>query len=105
MPCTWRNIRRSRCGRIFGPGDAPVAHLFDIGKAHVGDGGAAVQSALLLHLQHDMLQHLLLVVNEAVQGLIVNGIFEGVGSVLSFLPVIVTMFFFLSLLLRRLGMR
>ena len=32
------------------------------------------------------------------QGLIVNGIFEGVGSVLSFLPVIVTMFFFLSLL-------
>lgn len=37
-------------------------------------------------------------VNEAVQGLIVNGIFEGVGSVLSFLPVIVTMFFFLSLL-------
>lgn len=37
-------------------------------------------------------------VNEAVQGLIVDGIFEGVGSVLSFLPVIVTMFFFLSLL-------
>ncbi len=37
-------------------------------------------------------------VNEAVQGLIVHGIFEGVGSVLSFLPVIVTMFFFLSLL-------
>lgn len=37
-------------------------------------------------------------VNEAVHGLIINGIFEGVGSVLSFLPVIVTMFFFLSLL-------
>ena len=37
-------------------------------------------------------------VNAAVHGLIVNGIFEGVGSVLSFLPVIVTMFFFLSLL-------
>ena len=37
-------------------------------------------------------------VNEAVRGLIVDGVFEGVGSVLSFLPIIVTMFFFLSLL-------
>ena len=37
-------------------------------------------------------------VNEAIHGLIINGIFEGVGSVLSFLPIIVTMFFFLSLL-------
>ena len=37
-------------------------------------------------------------VNEAIHGLIINGVFEGVGSVLSFLPVIVTMFFFLSLL-------
>ena len=37
-------------------------------------------------------------VNPALQGLIIKGIFEGVGSVLSFLPVIVTMFFFLSLL-------
>ena len=30
--------------------------------------------------------------------LIINGIFEGVGGVLSFLPIVVTMFFFLSLL-------
>ena len=37
-------------------------------------------------------------VNEAIQGLIINGIFAGVGSVLSFLPIIVTLFFFLSLL-------
>ncbi len=37
-------------------------------------------------------------VNSAIHGLIINGIFEGVGSVLSFLPIIVTMFFFLSLL-------
>ena len=37
-------------------------------------------------------------VNEAVHGLIINGIFEGVGSVLSCLPIIVTMFFFLSML-------
>ena len=37
-------------------------------------------------------------VNEALHGLIVDGIFAGVGSVLSFLPIIVTLFFFLSLL-------
>ena len=37
-------------------------------------------------------------VNEAIHGLIIKGIFEGVGSVLSFLPIIVTMFFFLSLM-------
>ncbi|MBQ3481585.1 MAG: ferrous iron transport protein B [Oscillospiraceae bacterium] len=37
-------------------------------------------------------------VNRMLHGLIVNGVFEGVGSVLSFLPIIVTMFFFLSLL-------
>ncbi len=37
-------------------------------------------------------------VNEVLHGLIIDGIFEGVGSVLSFLPIIVTMFLFLSLL-------
>lgn len=37
-------------------------------------------------------------VNEALQSLVVDGIFAGVGSVLSFLPIIVTLFFFLSLL-------
>ncbi|MBR2532217.1 MAG: ferrous iron transport protein B [Lachnospiraceae bacterium] len=37
-------------------------------------------------------------VNPAIHGLVIKGIFEGVGSVLSFLPIIVTMFFFLSLL-------
>lgn len=37
-------------------------------------------------------------VNEAIHGLIIDGIFAGVGSVLSFLPIIVTLFFFLSLL-------
>ena len=36
--------------------------------------------------------------NPVVQSLIVNGIFAGVGSVLSFLPIIVTLFFFLSIL-------
>lgn len=37
-------------------------------------------------------------VNAAVHGLVIDGIFEGVGSVLSFLPIIVTLFFFLSML-------
>ena len=37
-------------------------------------------------------------VNPAIHGLVIEGVFEGVGSVLSFLPIIVTMFFFLSLL-------
>lgn len=37
-------------------------------------------------------------VNSAVHSLVIDGIFNGVGSVLSFLPVIVTLFFFLSLL-------
>ena len=37
-------------------------------------------------------------VNAAIHGLIIKGIFAGVGSVLSFLPIIVTLFLFLSLL-------
>ena len=37
-------------------------------------------------------------VNEAVHSLIIKGIFNGVGSVLSFVPVIVVLFFFLSML-------
>ena len=37
-------------------------------------------------------------VNELLHSLVIDGIFSGVGSVLSFLPIIVTLFFFLSLL-------
>ena len=37
-------------------------------------------------------------VNDVIHGLIIDGIFAGVGSVLSFLPIIVTLFFFLSLM-------
>lgn len=36
--------------------------------------------------------------NPVVQSLIIDGVFAGVGSVLSFLPIIVTLFFFLSIL-------
>ncbi len=37
-------------------------------------------------------------VNDALTGLVIDGIFGGVGSVLSFLPIVVTLFFFLSLM-------
>ena len=37
-------------------------------------------------------------VNSVIHSLIIDGIFEGVGAVLSFLPIIVTLFFFLSML-------
>ncbi len=37
-------------------------------------------------------------INAMIQSLVIDGIFNGVGSVLSFLPIIVTLFFFLSLL-------
>ena len=37
-------------------------------------------------------------VNEALRSLIIDGIFEGVGSVLSFFPIVVILFFFLSIL-------
>ncbi len=37
-------------------------------------------------------------VNQVIHSLVIDGVFTGVGSVLSFLPIIVTLFFFLSLL-------
>ena len=37
-------------------------------------------------------------VNDAIRSLVIEGIFTGVGSVLSFLPIIVTLFFFLSMM-------
>lgn len=37
-------------------------------------------------------------VNKVLYSLVIDGIFSGVGSVLSFLPIIVTLFFFLSML-------
>ena len=37
-------------------------------------------------------------INEVVHSLVIDGIFAGVGSVLSFLPIIVVLFFFLSIL-------
>jgi len=37
-------------------------------------------------------------INHVVQSLVIDGVFAGVGSVLSFLPIVVTLFFFLSIL-------
>lgn len=37
-------------------------------------------------------------INQVIHSLIINGIFAGVGSVISFLPIIITLFFFLSIL-------
>ena len=37
-------------------------------------------------------------VNPAIQSLVLDGVFEGVGTVVSFLPIVVILFFFLSLL-------
>ena len=36
--------------------------------------------------------------NDVIHGLVIDGIFEGLGSVLSFIPIIVVLFFFLSLM-------
>ena len=48
----------------------------------------------------DLVQNLLIAwnVSDVLQSLVIDGLFNGVGSVLSFLPVIVTLFFFLSML-------
>ena len=37
-------------------------------------------------------------VNDVIHGFVIDGVFAGIGSVLSFLPIIVTLFFFLSIL-------
>lgn len=54
----------------------------------------------LIGLLTEAMDNLLTVweVNEVLHSLVIDGVFTGVGSVLSFLPVIVTLFFFLSLL-------
>ena len=64
--------------------------------------GACLQDLLALGIDAltKVTDHVLTAVNvnPAIHGLVIDGIFSGVGSVLSFLPVIVTLFFFLSLM-------
>jgi len=64
--------------------------------------GASLQDLLALGIDAlgNRVEHAMAAagINSALQGLVVDGIFAGVGSVISFVPIIVTMFFFLSLL-------
>ncbi len=64
--------------------------------------GAGLQSLLEMGIDAltNTVDNLLLKanVNEVIHSLIIDGIFTGIGSVLSFLPIIVVLFFFLSLL-------
>ncbi|MGN0434425.1 MAG: ferrous iron transport protein B [Bilifractor sp.] len=68
---------------------------FNVIGAFLQDAMARGIDALTVVVDHAMTAaH----VNEVVHSLVIDGIFTGVGSVLSFLPIIVTLFFFLSLL-------
>lgn len=61
-----------------------LSELLEIGVAWASDSvGALLQT---------------MNVNKVLQSLVLDGIFQGVGSVLSFLPIIITLFFFLSIL-------
>lgn len=64
--------------------------------------GAGLSDLLTLGIDAltDLTDHALTVygINPVVHSLVIDGIFAGVGSVLSFLPTIVTLFFFLSIL-------
>ena len=64
--------------------------------------GAGLQDLLALGISHlsTLVDHGLTAygMNPVVHSLIIDGIFAGVGSVVSFLPIIVVMFFFLSIL-------
>ena len=64
--------------------------------------GAGLSDLLTLGIEAltNLIDHALTVygINPVVHSLVIDGIFAGVGSVLSFLPTIVTLFFFLSIL-------
>ncbi len=61
-----------------------LQNLLDMGISALSDMAASAMTATNVH--------------PVLQSLITDGIFEGVGSVLSFLPIIVCLFFFLSIL-------
>ena len=68
----------------FGVIGMPLSGLLEAGIASLGEIVGDVLSAYGL--------------NPVIQSLIVDGIFTGVGAVISFIPIIITLFFFLSLL-------
>lgn len=73
---------------IFNLTFGPVGSFFaDSFAALIDMVGAGIESLLIA-----------MDVNDVIYSLVMDGIFAGVGSVLSFLPVIVIMFFFLSIL-------
>lgn len=61
-----------------------LSNLLDLGISHL----TTLVDGLLIKAN----------INDVIHSLIIDGIFNGVGSVLNFLPIIVTLFFFLSLL-------
>lgn len=66
----------------------PIGTFFADGFSNLIDSGITLIEQLLVNYG----------INEVVKGLIVDGILAGVGSVLSFLPLIIILFFFLSIL-------
>ncbi|MDD2494333.1 MAG: ferrous iron transport protein B [Tissierellia bacterium] len=68
----------------FGAVGAPLQEIFEEGIAVITE----LVSSLIIDAG----------VSEVIHSLVIDGIFAGVGSVLSFLPLIVILFFFLSLL-------
>ena len=71
-------------GLTFGAVGVPLSGLLDRGIEALGDVTGQALTAYGL--------------NPVIQSLIIDGIFAGVGAVLSFVPMIVALFFFLSLL-------
>ena len=96
-----RRIDRILTGRFTGlPAFVLIMGLVFYLTFHVI--GASLQSLLERGLEYLTAQTAALMtaagVNSTVESLVIDGIFKGVGSVLTFLPIIVTLFFFLSLL-------
>ena len=73
--------------------------IFGLTFGVVGNNLSDLLSALIQYISDGVAGWLqALEINPVVQSLVIDGVFAGVGSVLSFLPIIVTLFFFLSIL-------
>jgi len=73
--------------------------IFGLTFGVIGNNLSNLLSALIQHVSGGVAGWLqALEINPVVQSLVIDGVFAGVGSVLSFLPIIVTLFFFLSIL-------
>ena len=73
--------------------------IFGLTFGVIGNNLSDLLSALIQYISDGVAGWLqALEINPVVQSLVIDGVFAGVGSVLSFLPIIVTLFFFLSIL-------